>query len=127
VDVLVVDDTGFGKDGSASPCVARQYSGTLGKIGNCRAGVSAGRGPGAAAFGVPLAVWLMVPLFGMIIGTVKVSAVLVVVFTALYRSDRVSDRTFRLLRWSLNRPEPSLGNSGAIKEEEPVSDTWSTR
>ena len=40
VEALVVDDTGFGKDGSASPCVARQYSGTLGKIGNCQVGVS---------------------------------------------------------------------------------------
>jgi SRSO17 transposase len=36
----VVDDTGFGKDGVASPCVARQYSGTLGKVGNCQVGVS---------------------------------------------------------------------------------------
>ena len=26
----VIDDTGFPKDGTASPCVARQYSGTLG-------------------------------------------------------------------------------------------------
>jgi SRSO17 transposase len=40
VEALVVDDTGFAKDGSASPCVARQYSGTLGKIGNCQVGVS---------------------------------------------------------------------------------------
>ena len=31
VEALVVDDTGFPKDGSASPCVARRYSGTLGK------------------------------------------------------------------------------------------------
>ena len=29
----MVDDTGFPKDGNASPCVARQYSGTLGKTG----------------------------------------------------------------------------------------------
>jgi SRSO17 transposase len=36
----VVDDTGFPKDGSASPGVARQYSGTLGKVGNCQVGVS---------------------------------------------------------------------------------------
>jgi len=36
----VVDDTGFPKDGAASPCVARQYSGTLGKVGNCQIGVS---------------------------------------------------------------------------------------
>jgi SRSO17 transposase len=40
VEALVVDDTGFGKDGPASPCVARQYSGTLGKIGNCQVAVS---------------------------------------------------------------------------------------
>jgi SRSO17 transposase len=40
VEALVVDDTGFGKDGRASPCVARQYSGTLGKVGNCQVGVS---------------------------------------------------------------------------------------
>src|SRR5947208_3489015 len=39
-DAYVVDDTGFAKDGSASPCVARQYSGTLGKTGNCQIGVS---------------------------------------------------------------------------------------
>src|SRR4051812_46847190 len=36
----VVDDTGFPKDGSASPGVARPYSGTLGKVGNCQLGVS---------------------------------------------------------------------------------------
>ncbi|APU43881.1 hypothetical protein BSL84_33305 [Streptomyces sp. TN58] len=35
-----VDDTGFPKDGRASPGVARQYSGTLGKVGNCQIGVS---------------------------------------------------------------------------------------
>jgi SRSO17 transposase len=40
VEALVVDDTGFPKDGKASPCVARQYSGTLGKTGNCQIGVS---------------------------------------------------------------------------------------
>jgi len=40
VEALVVDDTGFVKDGSASPCVARQYSGTLGKVGNCQVAVS---------------------------------------------------------------------------------------
>ncbi len=40
VEALVVDDTGFPKDGTASPCVARQYSGTLGKVANCQVGVS---------------------------------------------------------------------------------------
>ena len=36
----VVDDTGIAKDGSHSPGVKRQYSGTLGKIGNCQITVS---------------------------------------------------------------------------------------
>src|SRR4051812_12826622 len=39
-DAWVVDDTGFVKDGAASPGVARQYSGTLGKVGNCQVAVS---------------------------------------------------------------------------------------
>lgn len=36
----VVDDTGFPKDGLDSPGVARMYSGSLGKVGNCQVGVS---------------------------------------------------------------------------------------
>src|SRR5215471_12091222 len=40
VEALVVDDTGFPKDGDASPLVARQYSGTLGKTANCQVAVS---------------------------------------------------------------------------------------
>src|SRR5882762_7229457 len=36
----VIDDTGFPKDGPDSPGVARMYSGTLGKVGNCQIGVS---------------------------------------------------------------------------------------
>jgi SRSO17 transposase len=36
----VVDDTGIVKDGDHSPGVRRQYSGTLGKVGNCQITVS---------------------------------------------------------------------------------------
>jgi SRSO17 transposase len=39
-EVYAVDDVGFPKDGTTSPGAARQYSGALGKVGNCQVAVS---------------------------------------------------------------------------------------
>ncbi|WP_456881518.1 MULTISPECIES: IS701 family transposase [unclassified Geodermatophilus] len=55
----VVDDTGFIKDGNAWPGVARQYSGTLGKVGNCQIGVSVSAVTDAAS--CPLSWQLFLP------------------------------------------------------------------
>ena len=48
--VLVLDGTGFPKQGSASVGVQRQYSGTLGKIGNCQVAVTAALWTGTQAW-----------------------------------------------------------------------------
>jgi hypothetical protein len=55
----IIDDTGFPKAGRYSVGVARQYSGTLGKVGNCQIGVSVSAASEAAS--APLTWRLFLP------------------------------------------------------------------
>jgi len=57
--VLIFDDTGFAKQGKASVGVARQYSGTLGKVGNCQVAVTCCYSDPQASW--PVAVRLYLP------------------------------------------------------------------
>jgi SRSO17 transposase len=57
--VLIFDDTGFAKQGQASVGVARQYSGTLGKVGNCQVAVTCCYSDPQASW--PVAVRLYLP------------------------------------------------------------------
>lgn len=57
--VIVLDDTGFAKQGRHSVGVARQYSGTLGKVGNCQIAVSLHYATRTADY--PLALRLYLP------------------------------------------------------------------
>src|SRR3990172_1962133 len=54
----IVDDTGFPKKGTHSVAVARQYSGTLGKIGNCQVAVSLHYATDDAAMPLDFALYL---------------------------------------------------------------------
>ena len=58
VAAWVVDDTGFPKKGAHSVGVARQYTGTLGKIGNCQVAVSLHYATDSAAIPVDFALYL---------------------------------------------------------------------
>ena len=56
--VLVVDETGFPKQGTRSAGVARQYCGTLGKRANCQVGVFLGYASPAGHVGLDRALYL---------------------------------------------------------------------
>jgi SRSO17 transposase len=56
--VLVVDETGFLKKGSKSCGVARQYSGTAGRIENCQIGVFLGYAGARGRAGIDQALYL---------------------------------------------------------------------
>jgi hypothetical protein len=61
---------------------------------------------GATALGTPAAVSILHPVLGEAIPIIEVAGMLTVIAVALFGSQALSERAFRLLRWLGNRPEP---------------------
>src|SRR6478735_3929864 len=57
-EAWIVDDTGFPKKGRCSVGVARQYSGTLGRVENCQVGVSISAATDAASCPIKWRIYL---------------------------------------------------------------------
>jgi hypothetical protein len=60
----------------------------------------------AASLGTPVGIGILHPILGEALAVIEVVAVLTIIATALFASQALSERAFRLLRWFGNRPEP---------------------
>jgi hypothetical protein len=72
-----------------------------------------------ASLGAPVGIGMLHPMFGEVIAVIEVVVVLTIIATALFGSQTLSERAFRLLRWVGNRPEPS---PPGIKQGDEVGD-----
>jgi hypothetical protein len=61
---------------------------------------------GVAGIGAPTILSVLHPLLGGIVALIELTVVLTIFGTALFGSETLSQRAFRLLRWMVNRPEP---------------------
>jgi len=63
-------------------------------------------GAGMVSVGTPLCVGVLHPQIGEVMIVIELIMFLTVLGTALFGSETLSERAFRLLRWLGNRPEP---------------------
>lgn len=63
-------------------------------------------GAGVVSVGTPLGAAVLRPLLGEVMMLVELAVFLTMLGTALFGSETLSERAFRLLRWLGNRPEP---------------------
>jgi hypothetical protein len=63
-------------------------------------------GVGIASLGTPVGIGVAHLVLGEIIAAAEVMVALTITGTALFGSQALSERAFRLLRWLRNRPEP---------------------
>ena len=67
---------------------------------------SPARRTAAALLGTPVGIGIFDPTLGELIASIEIVVALTVIAVALFGSQALSERTFRLLRWFGNRPEP---------------------
>lgn len=63
-------------------------------------------GASMVSVGTPLGIAMLYPLLGAVLAVVELVMILTVLGTALFGSQTLSERAFRLLRWLRDRPEP---------------------
>lgn len=63
-------------------------------------------GAGLASLGAPAVLGVADLRLGQIVAAAELAVMLTIVGTALFGSQSLSDRAFRLLRWLGNQPEP---------------------
>jgi hypothetical protein len=63
-------------------------------------------GIGLTSLGAPIGIGVADPLLGVTALVIELAAALTIIGTALFGSQALSERAFRLLRWIANRPEP---------------------
>jgi hypothetical protein len=63
-------------------------------------------GATAVTLGTPTGIGVLHPVLGEAAACIELLVMLAVLGTALFGAKQYSDRAFRLLRWTANRPEP---------------------
>ena len=63
-------------------------------------------GVGLTSLGTPIGIGVADPLLGEIATVIELAVALTIIGAALFGSQALSERAFRLLRWIANRPEP---------------------
>jgi hypothetical protein len=63
-------------------------------------------GIGLTSLGAPIGIGAADHLLGLTAFAIELTAALTIIGTALFGSQVISERAFRILRWIANRPEP---------------------
>jgi hypothetical protein len=71
-------------------------------------------GIGLTTISTPVGLGVANPVLGQIVIAIELAVALTIIGTALFGSQALSERAFRLLRWIANRPEPPVPATVAV-------------